>query len=178
MRVWSIIDPFYYACSRLHYVVTEKEEKDKTLFRVRLTSYQGHEVTLYDGTVIKKNDLLLKIHLHNVRMLHDLQVSNYSKTKKALLIFHSVKRELPILAQYVNNHQHSQKIKGIIGITSLYKGANRLGFETVPIHNTYYRTYKKLTFSPINFIANTSSKDPVYLFMSKDALINKYHSII
>ncbi|WP_152656632.1 hypothetical protein [Oceanobacillus sp. CFH 90083] len=178
LRGWNSIDPFYYTCSRLDYVIKEKTEDNKSLFRVRLTRYQGHEVTLHDGTVIKKHDLLLKIHLHNVRMLTDLQALNQSKMKKALFIYYNVKRELPILAHYVKKHQHSHKIKGIIGITSLYKGANRLGFEAVPIRNVCYRTYKKLAFSPIYFIANTSSKDPVYLFMSKEALMNKYYSTI
>ncbi|MBP1969400.1 hypothetical protein J2Z83_001504 [Virgibacillus natechei] len=170
-----MIDPIYYTCSRLHYL--PENEVANTLFRIRLTSYQGNEVRLHDGTIIHKNDLLIKIHLHNVRMLSELNRIE-SDMKKAVFIYHKVKRALPRLANYAIGHQKSSNIKGIIGITSLYKGANRLGFESFPIKNSYYRTYKRFTFFPIHYIANTSQQDPVYLFMSKDALLNRYHSTI
>ncbi|GAB2547839.1 YkoP family protein [Gracilibacillus alcaliphilus] len=177
LRVWNVVDPIYYACSRLHYVVENQADDNRTLFRVRMTTYQGREVKLQDGTIIRKHDLLLKIHLHNVRMLNDLQMIN-NETKRALYTYQKVKQALPRLAYYVKVHPKSSQIKGVVGITSLNKGANRLGFEAFPIENTYYRTYKKLSFLLIHFIANTKRKDPVYLFMSKDILINKYRSSI
>ncbi|MFS0751788.1 hypothetical protein ABC346_14530 [Oceanobacillus sp. 1P07AA] len=96
--------------------------------------------------------------------------------KKAIYIYHEIKRALPVLANYISFHEKSNEIKGIIGITSLSKGANKLGFEVFDIKNNYYRTYKKYAISPMHFIANTSIKDPVYLLMSKKNLMNNYHS--
>ncbi|MEC5425402.1 hypothetical protein QGM71_18125 [Virgibacillus sp. C22-A2] len=176
LGVWNIIDPVYYNFTRLRYV--PDDEYCNTLFRVRLTRYKGGEVILNDGTVIQKNDLLMKIHLHNVKVLNDL-TSITSDVKKAVFIYHKVKRSLPKLACYIEAHQKTNEIKGIIGITTLYKGASRLGFEIVPIKSSYYRAYKKVTFFPINLIASKNRlDDPVYLFMSKDELINNYNSTI
>ncbi len=171
LGVWNVIDPIYYNVSRLRYV---PDNDNNTLFRVRLTRYKGTKVILKDGTTIQRNDLLLKIHLHNVRMLSELRLIN-SDIKRAVLFYHMVKNALPILSRYVLSHEKNKEIKGVIGITTLYRGANRLGFETVPIKNSCYRLYKKVTFLPINHIANTSYQaTPAYLFMSKETLYEKY----
>ncbi|WP_163970528.1 YkoP family protein [Oceanobacillus halotolerans] len=172
LHIWNVIDPIYYTCSRLRYV--PDQEKGNTLFRVRLTTYKGCTAILRDGTVIKKGDKLLKIHLHNVRMLHEMQ-SISSEMKRAVYTYHVVKRALPKLASYLEKHPKHDEIKGIIGITGLYRGAGRLGFEIVPIKNTFYKLYKKGTFMPINFLANTKGpKTPYYLFMSKEQIMKRY----
>lgn len=127
--------------------------------------------------MIHKDDLLLKIHLHNVKIMNELFTVT-SDTKRAVYIYHMVKRALPLLAEYVQQHKRSQEIKGIIGITTLYQGSSRLGFENVMIKNSYYRAYKRLTFAPINYLANSPRQvEPVYLFMSKDELVTRYGSI-
>lgn len=173
LGVWNAVDSIYYNITRLHYV--PDNHKHNTLFRVRLTKYKGSTVTLQDGTIIYKNDLLLKIHLHNVRVLSDLMHIK-SDMKRAVIFYHMIRDALPKLSIYVLSHKKNNQIKGIIGITSLCRGANRLGFETVPIKNPYYRLYKKATLQPINHIANTSYQaTPAYLFMSKKNLHGKYN---
>ena len=172
LGVWTTFDPVYYSFSRLRYL--EDFEKNRTLFRVRLTRYKGRTTVLKDGTVIHKNDLLLKIHLHNVKIMNELYAVT-SDTKRAVYIYHMIKRSMPMLAEYVKKHERFNDIKGIIGITSLCKGSKRLGFDNITIQNAVYRTYKRWTFSPINYIASSSrQEDPKYLFMSKDELVNRY----
>lgn len=172
LGVWNVFDPIYYRLTRLNYV-RDLEEKN-TLFRVRLTKYKGRTTTLSDGTIIHKNDLLIKIHLHNVKIMNELYAVS-SDTKRAVYIYHMVKKSMPMLAEYVRLHKKFEEIKGIIGITTLHKGTKRLGFDNVPIHNSIYKTYKRLTFTPINYLASSSRHDnPVYLFMSKDELVNRY----
>jgi hypothetical protein len=172
LGVWNVLDPLYYSFTRLRYV--RDVEQKRTLFRVRLTRYKGRSTVLKDGTVIHKDDLLIKIHLHNVKIMNELYAVT-SDTKRAVYIYHMVKRALPMLAEYVRNHHRAKEIKGIIGITTLHKGSNRLGFDNVSIQNALYRNYKKLTFSPINYLASSSlEEEPVYLFMSKDELVGRY----
>lgn len=176
LGVWKIIDPIYYTFSRLNYVPDTNQHN--TLFRVRLTRYKGAPITLSDGTSIRKNDILLKIHLHNVKMIKELNMTT-SDIKRAVFIYHAVKKSLPSLSEYLMHHPRHQDIKGIIGITSLAKGSDRLGFDIVTIQNKYYRTYKKITFLPINLVAGKKRyEDPVYLFMSKNKLIAKHSSSI
>jgi hypothetical protein len=172
LGVWNTLDPLYYSFTRLKYV--KDLEKNRTLFRVRLTRYKGRSTVLKDGTVIHKNDLLLKIHLHNVKIMNELYAVT-SDTRRAVYIYHMVKRAMPMLAKYVKNHDRYNDIKGIIGITSLHKGSKRLGFDNITIPNPVYRTYKQMTFTPINYIASSSRhEEPMYLFMSKDELVNRY----
>src|SRR5699024_3174219 len=172
LSLWNMIDPVYFHCTRLCYV--PENEKNNTVFRVRLTRYKGRSTVLDDGTPIKKNDVLLKIHLHNVRMLTKLYAI-HSEMKRAAYLYHLIKKSLPSLAQFMMEHKKYSDIQAIIGITSLYRGANRLRFEKVLIKSSYYRTFKKCTFFLINLLANSSTPNPpVYLFMSKSKLFDKY----
>ncbi|MBC5637883.1 hypothetical protein H8S33_13820 [Ornithinibacillus sp. BX22] len=169
---WNVFDPLYYSFTRLRYV--KDQEQNRTVFRVRLTRYKGRRTILKDGTIINKNDLLIKIHLHNVKIMNDLYAEK-SDTKRAVYIYHLVKRAMPLLADYVKHHKRYDELKGIIGITTLHKGTKRLGFDNVFIHNPLYRNYKKITFTPINYLASSSNhENPMYLFMSKDELVNRY----
>ncbi|SHG85448.1 YkoP family protein [Ornithinibacillus halophilus] len=175
LGVWNVIDPVYYSLTRLRYVPGE-DKNSKCVFRVRLTRYKGETVKLQDGTIIQKNDILLKIHLHNVKLLKKLQAIK-SDMKRAVYIYHMVKKSLPYLAKYVELHPKRPNIKGVIGITTLHKGSRQLGFEVFSIKNEFYRTYKKATFLPINMIANaTKHEEPVYLFMSKQNLLERHRN--
>ena len=108
ISIWSLIDPLYYCCSRLSYPPC----KEGNIFRVRLTKYKGRNIVLSDGTQINKNDTLVKIHLHNVRLLKELK-NIKSEIKKAKMIYRYVQKSLPGIEIYIRNHCHSDKIKGI-----------------------------------------------------------------
>lgn len=103
---------------------------------------------LSDGTKIQKNDLLLKIHLHNIRLTRELLHLN-SEIKKGCYIYEQVKEGLPYIANYLRNHEQFSEIKGIIGITMLNKGCERLGFETFSIVNPFYKWFKTIAFIPM-----------------------------
>lgn len=167
--VWTLIDPVYYGLTRLKYVPDEHNQR--TLFRVRLTKYKGRTIHLKDGTIIHKNDVLIKIHFHNVKLLSTL-LPIKNDTKRALIAFKIIKASVPALAKYVEERYGNCKVKGVIGISTLNKGANRLGFEIFPIRSRVYYTYKCLTFALINYLSNKPVfQKPVYLFMSKQQLL-------
>lgn len=176
LSLWELLDPIYYCLTRLKYL----EDKRNSILRVRMTSYKGREVTLSDGTRIQKNDKLLKIHLHNVKLLKEMKDIR-NDTRRALYVYNRVKESLPFLAIFIANHKQTENIKGIIGITMLKKGSKRLGFEIFPIKNKYYRNIKRSTAIPIHLLSSNSSfketmkqSTPEYLFMSKGQLIQKY----
>ncbi|HEY4601838.1 MAG TPA: hypothetical protein VIG73_11275 [Cerasibacillus sp.] len=171
VQLWNMIDPLYFHCTRLCYVPDLSQEN--TILRVRPTCYKGSPVILEDGTMIRKNDMLLKIHLHNVRLVSELRLME-SDIQKALHLYRTIRSSLYHLADFMKKEEN-RKTKAIIGITMLYRGADRLGFEVYPIQNRYYRHFKKYTFLPINYLSNASlPKDPVYLFMSRSTLENQY----
>lgn len=179
LSVWSILDPIYFLFTRLKYLPCN--EMGRNIFRVRLTKYKGKLVILSDGTQINKNDTLLKIHLHNVRLLRELRDVK-SEIRKGKIIYDYVLKSLPELHSYIKNHRSSEDIKGIIGISLLNKGCERLGFEIVQISHPFYRKLKWLSFIPIGMLASSSNKGlfkhdpPSYLFMSKDKLADLYQN--
>ena len=174
--LWKLVDPLFYKCSRLHYITTGN--KDRTVFRVRITRYKGKNFILADGTSINKNDVLLKIHLHNVRLLNEfIKIKN--DLYRARLIYKLVLGSMPSLAIYLKRHPEEVNIKGIIGITTITKAIRPLGFECYAPTNRLYRRLKKIGQLPIFLLSNTSlneyKKNKLnYLFMSKEMLYNKY----
>lgn len=179
LSIWGLIDPIYYFFSRLTY--PPLIDKKDNILRIRLTKYKGRNITLSDGTKINKNDILVKIHLHNVRLLKELKGIK-SELKKAKLIFQYVRRSLPGVECFIQNSPHAGKIKGVLGITSRNKGSERLGFEIFDITNPLYKYFKICAFLPIGLISSHSScfKDmvkhhqPRYLLMSTDKLRTLY----
>lgn len=179
LSIWGLIDPFYYFFSRLTY--PPLIDKKDNILRIRLTKYKGREIILSDGSRIKKNDILVKIHLHNVRLLKELRGIN-SELKKVKIIFQYVQRSLPGVENFIQNNNHGGKIKGILGITSRNKGSERLGFEVFDITHPLYKYFKICAFLPIALISSKGSsfKDimkhhqPKYLFMSTDRLSALY----
>ncbi|MEI3607811.1 hypothetical protein SPD48_19175 [Pseudogracilibacillus sp. SE30717A] len=83
-------------------------------------------MVLADGT--NKNDTLVKIHLHNVQLLKEISTIK-SELNKAKMIYHYVQNSLLEVVLYIQNNSGSNIIKGIIGISLLNKGCERLGFE-------------------------------------------------
>ena len=180
INIWSIADPFYLKCTRLQCL--EHITGSYSIFRIRLTRYKGREVVLSDGTIIKRNDLLVKIHLHNVRIMKEMQ--RMEKAANVLFLYKSVYSSMPTLAFYVLQHHHRDQIKGIIGITLIDKGFRRLGFESFSFSSSMYTWLKRISLYPIHLLSSpiSSSKrkktpTPRYLFMSKDTLCNKYGSV-
>ncbi|MEG7282062.1 YkoP family protein [Bacillus sp. 0909A] len=176
LSIWRVIDPIYFFFSRLTLI----DDEQKCVFRVRLTKYKGHHVVLSDGTHIRKNDVLVKIHLHNIKLVRELR-SIESAVRKGIIIYQKVYQSMPMLLEYINNHKKSEKIKGIIGITMLDKGVERLGFDVVTPVNPFYRSFKKITHMPILYltakpVSLRNLPDSSYLFISKEKLQHTYQT--
>jgi hypothetical protein len=179
LSFWSLVDPLYYFFTRLTYLPCE--EIKGNIFRVRLTRYKGRNIVLSDGTQINKNDTLVKIHFHNVRLLKELKEIK-SEIKKGKMIYRYVQTSLPGIEIYIRNCSHSKEIKGIIGITLLNKGCERLGFEVFDISHPIYKRLKRLAFLPIGIISSQTAsirhifndQQPKYLLMSTKKLSNMY----
>jgi hypothetical protein len=173
ISIWSIFDPIYYLFTSKKNLTSH----EGNIFRVRLTKYKGKNFVLSDGTMINKNDLLLKIHLHNIKLLKEFK-NMKSELKKARMIYNYVKNSLPEMDRFIQNHQDSSKIKGIIGITTLYKGSEKLGFEVFDLTNPIYKWFKQITLLPIGMLSSEKisvitiwkTHKPSYLFMSTGKL--------
>lgn len=177
ISIWSFFDPVYFLFTRLTYL-DQKDGSSGCIFRVRLTRYKGRTITLEDGTQFHKNDILIKIHLHNVRLLRELyQIDN--DFRKVVYLYKKVQNSLPHVADYLEKHHQHSEIKGIIGITLLDKGCRKLGFEPFTIPNRWYRLFKLSALLPISLLSKGGEKrffnsKPHYLMMSKEQLYKRY----
>ena len=177
ISIWSAFDPIYYYFTSK----TNLTSNEGNIFRVRLTKYKGKNFVLSDGTMINKNDLLVKIHLHNSKLLKEF-ITMKSELKKARMIYNYVKNSLPEMDLYIQNHHYSSKIKGIIGITTLYKGSEKLGFEVFELTNPIYKWFKQISLLPIGMLSSEKTAlltiwkthKPSYLFMSTEKLSKMY----
>lgn len=180
INIWHFFDPFYYLFTRLEQIIPDPEAG--STFRVRLTRYRGKDVVLSDGTKVCKNDIMLKIHLHNVKIMKDC-LDIKSELTKGREVFKRVKNSMPHLAAFIENHPQEAQIKGILGITMINKGFLSLGFECVYPTSKLYSIYKKITHIPILLLANSVSiaklktHKTIYLMMSKDKLFNFYQEV-
>ncbi|WP_017727920.1 YkoP family protein [Halalkalibacterium ligniniphilum] len=180
LTLWTFIDPVYFRFTRLTYL--RNYHSRDNIFRVRLTSYMGRNVTLADGTQINKHDTLVKIHLHNVKLLNELKHTG-NDFKKGKLIYKYVQKSLPDIATYIQEHPDSSRIKGIIGITLLNRATERLGFESVSISHPVYKWFKWASLLPIVLLSTNDMSfkkiikqpAPRYLFMSKNTLTKRYN---
>lgn len=180
LSIWKFFDPFYFSLTRLQYLCPER--KNEGVLRVRLIKYKGKNVTLSDGKMICKNDFLIKIHLHNIKLLHEFAKIN-NEILKSRGVFKQVLDSMPLLASFIQNHPEESKIKGILGVTLINKGFRPLGFECVAPDSKLYCWFKKTSQLPIYLlswsrvsIANIKKHKPVYLMMSKDRLLSKYRN--
>ncbi|HEY4553198.1 MAG TPA: hypothetical protein VIG80_08390 [Bacillaceae bacterium] len=179
LSLWMVFDPIYYFFTRLEHL--KNAYGNKTVLRVRLTRYKGREMTLSDGTVIRRNDLLVKIHLHNVKLLRQIQRYD-NELRRAKFIYKSVRDALPSIVQFINSQHARDEIRGVIGITMLHKGCGKLGFETRPISSSVYRHFKRSALLPIYYLSSSNKgwhkkPDPMYLLMSKESLKERYGKI-
>ena len=179
LSIWNFFDPFYFFCTRLTF--PPRSGTESNIFRVRLTKYKGREVVLSDGTKITKNDILVKIHLHNVKLLKEL-FEIKSELRKAKILYRHVQESLPGIENFIRSSDRSNEIKGIVGITHLNKGCERLGFEIFDISHPIYKWFKVFAFLPIGILSSTGHsirnsvkhQTPKYLFMSRNTLNELY----
>ncbi|WP_028784517.1 YkoP family protein [Thalassobacillus devorans] len=177
--LWTLFDPVYYRIARLRYI-KPGNTNIHNIFRVRIADYKGDMVILKDGTRIQKYDKVLKIHLHNIRLINEMRNMD-NEVHKALHIYRCVRESLPELADYLHQHQQNSKITGVMGITAIHKGCHRLGFETAAITNPLYRFMKFFSFILISTLCMhppslgyLKTHQPNYIFISKEQLQHRY----
>lgn len=101
---------------------------DENIFRVALKKYHGRNIKLSDGTLLKKGDEYIELHLNNElanRVLKDISPLSMLKW---------VKSSLYGLAQFVKNEPYLN-VDVIMGLTIFgIKGMERFGFEILELN--------------------------------------------
>lgn len=178
LAAWRWWDAVYQRCTRLQYV-----EKGENLFRVVLLKYHGDPLTTRDGVRIEPGDWILKLHLHNLMLAETLRKAPPG-AQLGIRVLREIRRSLPGLARYVASHPRRSEIKGLMGTTFLYRGAESLGFDVCDVPPTLYFRYKNYYLKGLLWLMHPEgykrlAEKKNYLitrrvYMSTDELLRRY----
>lgn len=134
LNLWRVWDVIYYHTTRLQYI-----DKKTNLFRIVWKPFWGDTLVTKNGSVINKNDIVLKLHIHNFRLAEIIYKKRDTKAL-GILLLREVRNSMPGLARYVAHHPNSDQISGVVGTTFLHRGVEKLGFSTTnPIESKVYQ---------------------------------------
>ncbi len=152
-----------------------------TVFRVALCKFKGKQQPLPDGTVIKKGDLVVDLHLNNSFFKRFGEKNELSML--GLLAKHKIQQDLPAVARWIAENPRAAKIKAITGITILHRGSQHVGFHSFdlpPLRSFLIRLYESMLlimFHPSGYrriIRHRKKLIPKLLVMSKKELFRRY----
>lgn len=137
LSLWGLWDTVYHCCRRLEYV-----DKGKNIFRYVLLHHNGEPLITRNRFQINQGDTIIKIHIHNY-MLAKVCANIKNDIRMAMILRQQVADSLPQLAELIAKHPRRFEIKGIVGTTMLYKGAESLGFTSCNVPDTTFFRFKR-----------------------------------
>jgi len=177
--LWNLLDP---AILRLAGVRDLGDDKT-SIWRVALRHYRGRDWLMPDGSVLRRGDFYMELHINNNRLI-SLMDENTSLERMALIAMREVRGGLPALADLLNSDEQFGKVKVIIGITLLHRGARRIGFtvyDMKPVLFTWltgwYERWLLVLFHPgglKNLRSYRHDLSPKYVVMTRQELIRRY----
>lgn len=107
-------------------------DQDQPFLNVRVRTYWGKPIQLLDGEIIKRGDRVLELHLNN-EMLFRMGTNSRSSIHLAIQMIRTTEQLLPKTLSFILNHPKYEEIKGIYGITMIYRGTKQLGFTVTDL---------------------------------------------
>lgn len=138
-----------------------------------MMKHKGKAVTLNDGTVIQKGDLVAEVHI-NSKAMRDTDVR---------MVFHILNAEFNAMGKAIVSQEEYADLKGIFGRTLLYPINKRLGFEVHEIRSKGLKLFIKIWDNLIKIAfserkkGKTSIREPKEVWISREALIKKTHKL-
>lgn len=99
-------------------------DPDNRLLYYRICTYQGIHITLPDGEEIRKGDRVVELHFNN-EMIFRLASGTRSMMHLAVQLIRLVQELMPKMTEQILSNSD---IKGIYGITMIYRGPQQFGF--------------------------------------------------
>lgn len=108
-----------------------KHISKNNIFRYSVRKYLGHKIILSDGTILKKGDNYIELHLDNLLILKDFKDADV--VKSSFLFWKKVRSGLKELSSLILQNEDLRKLKVLMGISMINKGIQRAGFEVVDL---------------------------------------------
>lgn len=160
---WMVWEKLFHVMFRLHPV------GDGSFMHYRIIKYGGEELTLRDGSPIRRGDYVAEVHFDNESMYR-----MGMQSKSALQV------ALPDASRRLISVPQGKEIKALYGVSMVNRGAEGLGFDTFPLKPGLFSVmsnwYLKLLMSIIHpdgkkKIARHGEKmEPRMILMSREML--------
>lgn len=127
ITLWIKWESLFY---RLFYI--QPIDKNQPFLNVRVRTYWGKTIQLSDGEEIKKGDHVLELHLNN-EMLFKMGINSRSSIQLAIQMIRTTEQLLPKTLLFILNHPKYKEIKGLYGVSMIYRGTKQLGFTVIDL---------------------------------------------
>lgn len=128
ISLWLGWEKLFHAMFRLKQV----GDRETPTFYYRITPYTGQRVELAEGGQVEKGDQIAELHFDN-KMLSTIAVTSKTPLAAGLRMLREIEYALPQLADQLAADPEAQNIKAVYGVTMIHRGADRLGFQVIPI---------------------------------------------
>ncbi len=164
--------------------IRELEEGKNSFYRMAPRRYRGKDWPMPDGSLLRRGDTYLELHVNNDRLL-ELFHGNMSLERLALKALREVQKELPLLAGLLKNDPDYRDVKILFGLTLLHRGTERLGFTSIDMKpgvfcalTGWYERWLLALYHPYGFKAVKAYRQkpaPRYLVMTRRQLLDRYY---
>lgn len=178
-QLWSVIDRLV----RLLSGIRDFGDGGSSIWRIALRRYHGKDWPIPGGSVLKRGELFLELHLNNDRLL-SLINENTLLERATIIAMREVRSGLPVVADFLNSSEKYGKVNIILGITLLHRGLGRIGFKTLDMKPGFFQAVTGLyerwllaVFHPDGFKGLKSYRfklTPKYVVMTRQELIRLY----
>ncbi|MBP1992752.1 polysaccharide deacetylase family protein [Paenibacillus eucommiae] len=159
-------------------------DTENPLLKLRIKAYTGNQsITLEDGEVIAKGDLIAELHFDN-KLLLKLSNNSPSSVHLAIQIIRKTEQLMPLIRWLLQNDPNYKDVKGLYGITLIHRGARKLGFSIIDLPRGIFsyltQSYLRLLLSVLHpqgkkrLKLKTERLVPKIIAISRKELMNRY----
>ncbi|WP_051317959.1 polysaccharide deacetylase family protein [Cohnella thermotolerans] len=123
VSLWMLWEKLFHVTFRLRPI------GDGSFMYYRIVKYSGPELTLRDGSRLRRGDRVAELHFDNATMMA-IGTRSKSAIQIAIRLIREVKATLPDVARELNAIPQSGEVKAIYGVSMVNQGAENLGFDT------------------------------------------------
>lgn len=174
VRLWMLYEKLFHVVFRLRPIGDGKS------INYRIRKYTGPALALQNGETLRAGDAIMELHFEN-QMLYETGLRARTPLQIGLKIVREMENGLPLLAKELDTLPGGERVKALYGITMIYQGSIRLGFENFHMPRGLFswmtRNYLKLLIRVIHPRGNDKVRDkeqalnPRILVMPRDVLL-------
>ena len=159
------------------------EDGKPAMFRIALRKYRGKTLTLPDGTVLRRGDLIGELHMHNELLQEISAGAGNDPVQMAFAAKKATLQALAALAGRLAEDPRYEKVKAVAGISILHRGSQVTGFSAFPVSPLtarlagWYESLLLRIFHPAGGARvrrHRKKLTPRLLVMSKEELFRRY----